>query len=175
MPKRKAGSQIERAENGHAIAVGSPERIAVATELLFQLPKSGDVAAALVERFQISRRWAQRLIEIAREEIAESAAAERSVRRAKKTIKLDAIADKAEDAGEFAAAVAAHTASAKLNGDYAPEQVEHTHTISDEEYATGLAELRQAAIEEAETSTLVAELERRGATVTLADEAELVQ
>ncbi len=64
------------------------------------------------------------------------------------------------DEPNYNAAVAALREAGKLAGVYAPERVEHT--MSPEQYESGLAELRAHAIETAEDGVLIAELERRG-------------
>jgi hypothetical protein len=68
-------------------------------------------ARYLMETFGISRATAWRRIAEAQKLIAEEAEEERPYLRARETLRLHRIADKAEDAGEYSAAVQASAGS----------------------------------------------------------------
>lgn len=162
-----------------------PERVIFALECRLKRAMSrAATSTALMARFGVSRASADRDLREARLQIEEEIKERVPFWLERRLEKLDAIAeDAAEQAATadvagplYAAAIAAIREQGKLIGAYAPERVEVTTTISDEDYAEEIEHLRAEAIAEAATSDLVAELERRGVRVPLlSDEAELVQ
>jgi hypothetical protein len=72
--------------------------------------------AYLMETFGISRATAWRRIAQAQKLMAEEAEEERPYLRARATLRLLRLADKAEDAGEYSAAVQAVRGISKVNG-----------------------------------------------------------
>ena len=70
----------------------------------------------IMERFEVSEATASRDIAEAQKLFADDAEKERPYLRARETARLNRIADSAEDAGEYHAAVAASRGLSKLNG-----------------------------------------------------------
>jgi hypothetical protein len=85
--------------------------------------------AYLIETFKISRATATRRIAEAQRLIAEEAERVRPYLKARETARLDRIADKAEDKGEYQAAVAASREIGKLHGLHAAKKI-HVTTVS---------------------------------------------
>lgn len=130
---------ITTTSSGAAI-VGNPARVAFAQDSLLER-SSGRTVKLLIERFQISRATAERDIATAKRLIAETAERQRPQIRALETVRLDRVADAAEQlvdkamaTGDYAAAaaamrsvIAASREIGRLNGAYAPDKVEVTH------------------------------------------------
>jgi hypothetical protein len=131
--------RITTTSSGAAI-VGNPARVAFAQDSLLER-SSGRTVKLLIERFQISRATAERDIATAKRLIAETAERQRPQIRALETVRLDRVADAAEQlvdkamaTGDYAAAapamrsvIAASREIGRLNGAYAPDKVEVTH------------------------------------------------
>jgi len=120
--------------------VGNPARVAFAQDSLLER-SSGRTVKLLIERFEISRATAERDIATAKRLIAETAERERPQLRAMETVRLERVADAAEQLVDKAMATGDHAAAAaamrsviaasreigRLNGAYAPDKVEVTH------------------------------------------------
>lgn len=70
----------------------------------------------IMDRFKVSKATAERDIVEAQKLIADDAEKERPTLRARESLRLNRIADAAEDEGEYQAAVAASRGISKLNG-----------------------------------------------------------
>jgi hypothetical protein len=103
-------------------------QIAAAQELLYE-HSSNKTRDMLMETFGISRATAWRRIAEAQRLIAEDAEQERPYLRARETARLNRIADKAEDGGEYHSAVAASREIGKLHGLHAAKKIQVT-TVS---------------------------------------------
>lgn len=120
--------------------VGNPARVAFAQDSLLER-SSGRTVKLLIERFEISRATAERDIATARRLIAETAERQRPQIRAMETVRLERVADAAEQlvdramaTGDYAAAaaamrsvIAASREIGRLNGAYEPHKVEVMH------------------------------------------------
>lgn len=111
MPKKP---KITETESGRAIPP-APHRVAYAQQKLYENSYS-TVRAMIMKQFGVSKATAERDIANAQVLIAEDAERERPILRARETQRLNRIADKAEDAGEFSAAVQASRGIGKMNG-----------------------------------------------------------
>ena len=120
--------------------VGNPARVAFAQGSLLER-SSGRTVKLLIERFEISRATAERDIATAKRLIAETAERQRPQIRAMETVRLERVADAAEQLVDKALATRDYVAAAaamrsviaasreigRLNGAYAPDKVEVTH------------------------------------------------
>lgn len=123
-----------------ATILGNPARVAFAQDSLLER-SSGRTVKLLIERFEISRATAERDIATAKRLIAETAERQRPQIRAMETVRLERVADSAEQlvdnamaSGDYVAAaaamrsvIAASREIGRLNGAYAPDRVEVTH------------------------------------------------
>lgn len=113
MSKRR---RIPLRTSSGAIVPPGIERGAWAETQLLLSRRYGDVLDELMRKFDVAKSTAEEDIALARQRIAEAAEKDRPFLRERETERLARIADKAEKAGEYTAAVQASRALSRLNG-----------------------------------------------------------